>query len=92
MQFSIEQLLLAYAGMSLITFVAYWLDKSAAKKNAWRIPEKTLHILSLACDWPGALFGQQLLRHKTQKQPFRAIFWLTVALNITAVLYFKFFQ
>jgi len=37
----------AYAGVSLITFFAYALDKSAARRNAWRTPESTLHVLRL---------------------------------------------
>jgi hypothetical protein len=40
--------LLLYAVASASTFIAYALDKSAAKKGARRISEKTLHLLSLA--------------------------------------------
>lgn len=34
----------------------------------------------------GALAAQQLFRHKTQKQPFKTWFILSVALNLVAVL------
>jgi len=70
-----------YIIASLLTFIMYAVDKSAAKKGAWRIPEKTLHVLSLAGGWPGALVAQQWLRHKSKKQPFRTVFWLTMLLN-----------
>ncbi len=66
----------------MVTFLAYALDKSAARRNAWRVPEKTLHILSLAGGWPGALLAQQVFRHKTRKASFRAVFWLTVVVNV----------
>lgn len=72
----------AYVFMSLITFFFYWLDKSAAKKGSWRTPENTLHLLAISGGWPGALIAQQKLRHKTRKQPFQTIFWLTVLANM----------
>ena len=75
-------LLWAYLGGSAVTFLAYAMDKSAAQRGAWRIKEQTLHLLSLAGGWPGALLAQQMLRHKSAKAEFRAVFWATVALNI----------
>jgi len=63
------------------TYLAYYLDKEAARSAAWRIPEKTLHLLALAGGWPGALIAQQLLRHKTRKLSFQLVFWSTVLLN-----------
>ena len=74
-------ILAIYIVVSLLTFIIYAVDKSAAKKGAWRTPESTLHLLSLAGGWPGALLAQQKLRHKSKKQSFRAVFWLTVWLN-----------
>ncbi len=71
-----------YAGLSLLTFMAYALDKSAARENAWRTPESTLHLLALAGGWPGALLAQQWLRHKSVKAEFRTVFWATVVLNV----------
>jgi uncharacterized membrane protein YsdA (DUF1294 family) len=59
----------------------YAVDKSAARKGAWRIQESTLHLLSLAGGWPGALVAQQMFRHKTKKQSFRSVFWLSVLVN-----------
>ncbi len=85
---SIPPLILAlYLIASLLTFVIYALDKSAARKGAWRTPESTLHLLSLAGGWPGALIAQQTLRHKSKKESFRFIFWLTVFLNCGVFLW-----
>jgi len=75
-----------YVGLSVITFLAYALDKSAASSGAWRTPENTLHMLALAGGWPGALLAQQFLRHKSTKQPFRQIFWATALLNVGALV------
>lgn len=73
--------------LSIITFLVYAMDKSSARKDGQRTPEKMLHMLALLGGWPGALYAQQLLRHKSVKQPFRSIFWITVALNIMALGY-----
>jgi uncharacterized membrane protein YsdA (DUF1294 family) len=65
----------------------YAVDKSAARKGARRIPEKSLHLLSLAGGWPGALVAQQKLRHKSSKQAFRSVFWVTVLVNCGAFMW-----
>ncbi|WP_345063227.1 cold shock and DUF1294 domain-containing protein [Acidovorax lacteus] len=72
---------LAYAAMSLVTYAAYAIDKAAAVSGRWRTSEKTLHLLALACGWPGALWAQQRLRHKTAKPAFIAVFRVTVLAN-----------
>ena len=80
-------ILLCYLVVSVATFVAYAFDKSAAKKGAWRTSENALHLLALAGGWPGALIAQNHLRHKSRKQPFRAIFWATVVMNCAAFIW-----
>jgi uncharacterized membrane protein YsdA (DUF1294 family)/cold shock CspA family protein len=74
----------AYAGMSMLTFATYAWDKGAAQAQRWRTAESTLHLLALAGGWPGALLAQQWLRHKSAKREFRASFWATVVLNVSA--------
>lgn len=73
--------LAVYATASLLTFALYAVDKRAAARRGRRTPERTLLLAGLACGWPGAVLARHWLRHKTSKQPFRAWFWLTVALN-----------
>lgn len=75
-----------YLVISLITFIVYAIDKPASKKSTQRTPEKTLHLLALVGGWPGAMLAQKFLRHKTQKQSFRAVFWVTVVLNVAAFM------
>ena len=83
-------LLWLYFTTSLATFIAYAIDKSAARSQRWRTPEKTLHLLALAGGWPGAFAAQRLLRHKSSKQSFRTMFWITVALNCAALCWLLF--
>ncbi len=75
-----------YIVVSLVTFMAYALDKSAATNGTRRTPESSLHLLALACGWPGALLAQQFLRHKSTKAEFRRVFWATVLLNVAALV------
>lgn len=74
-----------YVAMSIVTFIVYTIDKSAAQFGRWRTREATLHVLALAGGWPGALAAQQVLRHKSRKRPFRVVFWMTVVLNVAAL-------
>lgn len=74
-------ILVFYILFSFITFIMYAVDKSAARKGNWRTKETSLHLLSLVGGWPGALLAQKLVRHKTRKQPFVTIFWITTLVN-----------
>jgi len=76
-----------YVSLSVISLAIYALDKSAARKGVQRTPENILHFLSLLGGWPGALYAQQLLRHKSRKESFRNVFWVTVVLNIAGLVY-----
>jgi uncharacterized membrane protein YsdA (DUF1294 family) len=78
--------LLAYLSLSLAAFMAYAFDKSAAAAGRWRTAEQTLHLIALAGGWPGALLAQQVLRHKTSKPGFVGVFWITVGLNVVALV------
>lgn len=70
-----------YAGMSVLAFVMYGADKAAAQTGEWRTSEASLHAVSLLGGWPGALVAQHVFHHKTRKQSFRLVFWITVAAN-----------
>jgi uncharacterized membrane protein YsdA (DUF1294 family) len=82
--------LAVYLGASVLTFAIYAHDKSAARNRQRRIRERSLHLCSLACGWPGAWFAQKALRHKSLKQPFQRMFLASVALNCGALLLYAF--
>lgn len=75
-----------YVGASILAFIIYAVDKSAAEADRWRVSESTLLAVGLLGGWPGAIFAQQLLRHKSSKRSFRSAFWGTVVLNVVAFL------
>ena len=76
--------------ISMINAATYWFyaqDKQAAELGTRRVSEKTLHLLSLLGGWPTAWLAQEKLRHKTQKQPFRRLYFCTIALNLVLILW-----
>jgi len=77
-----------YLGASIVCFLVYAADKSAATNRRWRVSEQTLLLLGVIGGWPGAIVAQQTLRHKTQKASFRSAFWVTVFLNLIAFALF----
>ena len=78
----------SYALLSVASFVRYGADKSAARQGRWRTPETTRHVVDLLGGWPGGLAGRRVFRHKTVKQPFRTISWVTVVANCAALAWF----
>lgn len=51
--------------MNLIDFFLMFLDKQKARRNKWRIPEKTLFGFALLGGALGGYLGMKLFRHKT---------------------------
>lgn len=77
---------LSYLPAAALLFAVYAYDKAAAGHGFRRVPERLLHGLALANGWPGAWLAQAFLRHKTRKPAFLRVFWLTVCLNVAAVI------
>ncbi len=73
--------------MSIITYITYSIDKSRAINGEYRISEKTLHILSLIGGWIGAILAQQRLRHKNKKVSFQIVFWISVIVHISLLVW-----
>lgn len=82
-------LLAAYGVLSMVAFGMYRADKRAAERGAWRVPEAQLHAVALLGGWPGALVARTVFRHKTAKQPFRTVFWVTVVANVVALAWLE---
>jgi uncharacterized membrane protein YsdA (DUF1294 family)/cold shock CspA family protein len=78
-----------YFGASLLAFVAYAFDKSAAAKARWRTQESTLHLFGIAGGWPGALLAQKVFHHKSRKREFQTVFWVTVFVNCAALMVYS---
>ncbi|EOZ3049321.1 TPA: DUF1294 domain-containing protein [Enterobacter roggenkampii] len=71
--------------INMLTLVMYGADKIAARKGMRRVPEATLLVFGVTGGWPGAIVGRQLFRHKTQKQPFKTYFFLSIVVSIAVM-------
>jgi len=73
--------------INLVAIIAYGIDKRAAKKGLWRVPEIRLHTLELLGGWIGAFVAQKIFRHKTKKKSYQAMFWLMLVFQIAIIYY-----
>ena len=77
--------LLYLAIVNVVCFAVIVIDKARARGGGRRIPERVLLQLAMMGGSPGALFAQQLLRHKTRKEPFRSRLLMIVAFQAIAI-------
>ena len=83
----------AYAiTINLAAYMAFARDKHYAQKGMWRIPERTLLTLAAVGGTVGIIVGQQVLRHKTRKEPFRTYLLAFVAIQVIVVVVLCFLQ
>ena len=59
-----------YLVINIVAFFTYGLDKWKAKRDAWRVPEKTLLGMAALGGALGALLGMHVFHHKTKKAKF----------------------
>jgi uncharacterized membrane protein YsdA (DUF1294 family) len=52
--------------MNVVGLLAMGIDKSKARRQAWRIPEKVLFLISLLGGSVGTWAGMYIFRHKTK--------------------------
>ena len=75
---------------NMIAFLFYGIDKTKAKKNRWRIPEKILLGTAFIGGSVGAYAGMQVFRHKTQKAKFYLGVPIIFLIQVAVALYFIF--
>ena len=61
---------IALAAMNALTFALYGIDKSRARRGAWRIRESTLLGMAACFGSLGALLGMYVFHHKTKHRAF----------------------
>lgn len=82
------------AAWSVTTFIAYAIDKAAAKagqddrgrSRRTRVRESTLHLLALLGGFLGGWLGRHGLRHKTKKPMFGAVLAVSTVLHAVLLL------
>ena len=87
--FTMENIIIYFLVINIFGFFIMWLDKQKAKKGKWRIPEKTLFIITALGGGIGTIAGMYTFRHKTQKIAFVVGFPAITILEIICIIYFR---
>ena len=72
-------------GIVAFAFMAY--DKKQAKKGGWRVPEKTLFLVTALFGGLGGVLGMSVMRHKTQHWYFKLFFPLFLVIQVGIIVF-----
>lgn len=87
-----KNIIIYFIIINMLGFLIMYIDKQKAKKGKWRIPEKTLFIITALGGGIGTIAGMYTFRHKTQKVAFVIGFPLITIIEIVTVIYFSVFK
>lgn len=85
--FNVQNFMIYLIVMNIIGFFIMLVDKRKAQKGSFRIPEKTLLLVSLFGGSIGTLIGMYLFRHKTKKLRFVIGFPMILIFQIIVAIY-----
>ena len=70
---------------NLLVFMIYGIDKSRARRDAWRIPEKYLLLFAFLCGGFGAWLAGITFHHKTRKWYFKTVWFLGIVTTLVTL-------
>lgn len=73
--------------INVIGFFIMGLDKEKAKKNHWRIKERTMFMTAFLGGAAGVISGMKIFHHKTKKPSFEFGIPILLILNIALFIY-----
>ena len=86
---SIPSILFYYFwGVNLLLFILMGMDKRAARRKKWRIPERRLLTLGIIGGGIGGILGMLVFHHKTHRIYFTICYVVNVFCLGIAFLYF----
>lgn len=71
--------------VNILAFALFGIDKQKARRNLWRIPEKTLLLSAVIGGSVGAILGMRFFHHKTRKPRFAVGVPVILLVQIAAV-------
>ena len=80
-------LLVVLIVMNLLAFALMGIDKMKARRGSWRIPEKTLFLVTALFGALGGTLGMKVFRHKTKHWYFK---WGFPALLVVQIVLLAF--
>lgn len=84
---NIKNIIIYLLIINIIGFLAMGIDKRRAKLMEWRIPEKTLFLITLFGGGIGTISGMYTFRHKTKKNYFTIGLPLILIIEIVSAIY-----
>ena len=88
--FSIQNLVIYFIIINIIGFLIMLIDKRKAEQGKWRIPEKTIFIVTALGGGIGTIAGMYVFRHKTRKLQFTIGLPFITILEIIGIVYYVF--
>ena len=80
-----HNLVIIYFGvLNLLGFLTMGIDKQKARRNAWRIPERTLLLIAFLGGGLGSLIGMYTYRHKTKHTKFILLIPMATIISLYA--------
>ncbi len=73
--------------MNIAAFILMGIDKAKARAGKWRIPEKTLFLVTACFGGLGGTLGMLIFRHKTKHWYFKWGFPALLVLQLAAFLF-----
>ena len=86
--FTMKNIIIYLISINIIGFLIMWIDKRKAIKGSWRIPEKTLFIITAIGGGIGTIVGVYIFRDKTKKLNFIIGLPLKTILEIILGIYY----
>ncbi len=74
-----------FLAINVAAYPLWAVDKRQARRGDFRVPEWTLHLVSLAGGGVGAVVAMRTLRHKTRKRAFSLVHPALAALSVAAL-------
>ena len=88
--FTMQNIIIYLIIINIIGFSVMYIDKQKAKKGKWRIPEKTIFIITVLGGGIGTISGMYTFRHKTQQLHFTIRLPAITILEIIGLIYFTY--
>ncbi len=73
--------------MNIVSFALMGHDKRCARQGKWRVPEKTLFLVTACFGGMGGVLGMKVFHHKTQHWYFKVFFPVLLIVRIALLAF-----
>ena len=73
--------------MNIVAFALMGHDKKRARQGKWRVPEKTLFLVTACFRGLGGVLGMKVFHHKTQHWYFKVFFPVLLIVQIALLAF-----